>query len=684
MDKKKMRKTLYVYIAIILVLIFSSRTIYNFSLPRVTAALPQSGWLVQEFEARAVVEFAETFDIFAKQSGWISDVFVREGDSICENTAILTYMTNISETELANLQFTIERVQNQLAVLNLSRAAIGAGTADASNFDQYLWAIADAETNLRRLQAQQPGETSPDVCRYTRALNDAERDHNRRVTELNQAIAELNALEAGTAFDDYIYLRSISEAAVTLERREIALQEALAALYNAQNYTGPAFDRHAYQNAISTARTAYDRSREDFDTAEEQYYLARQQLYMLFWTGAEQAEIDMAEANINATAGRVTAAGRAMDDARRALNQATEALQRAENTFNANNAEARAREIETARANVTTAENNLADATRAYENAQSALARAQNAAQNAAQDKISAAAQAVASARASLDESAITLERRTLDAQAALADITAENRLADAYLALERAIENYNLAQQSRAIQTDAANRSAALDRQRIDLDIARAKIDLRAAELALTTAQPSNKTSIFAGSGGVVISMDKSPGQFISQGQRIATIGVANNQFVLEISATAAQAGFIEVGSRAIIYMSGPNIPAAVHSIRPMGDNLTIRLVAETDQFSGGKYVRVRFRETSTHQTLVPNQSIFLGAMGQHYVWVLQSRPGTLGTEYFSVRVNVSIYASDDTHSAISRGLDMFRSMPVITSYSRSLTVNGRVGRME
>ena len=671
-----MRKMLYIYIAIILVLVFSSRTIYNFSLPRVTAAQPQAGWLTQELEVRGVVEFVETFYVLATSSGWINEIFIEPGEDINRNAVVATYspMSNITDADIDNLSIALERTQIQLAALNLTRSAIqnslqSLAANSSSDLQQLEWAVADAAENLERrrneLADTQQLITTLQYGSLIQVTTDAERDRNRLLEELREAEAALAA-----DFNDFTYRIQITEAAISVERRTADLYMAQAALDTLRQSPASVFDRHNYQITINAALSAYVRSVEDYEAAYQQHWNARQKLYILLWQGATLEEITMAESNINTAAAGRTTASRIREDAGTALTQANQAMTRAQNTFNTNNQETAGQAVAEAEAQVKQAENNLADAMRIYENAVDALTMAENSATYAAQARVDAALQA-------LDENARTTHN-TLS--------TAEANLASAYQQLERAETNLHMAQQALVLQNSNTRRTLELDLQQSALQIYGANLDLRATESALAAAISQSVSNISAISDGVVLSINIREGQLVSRGDIVAIVGVPTGNFILEFSSTVSEAGFIEIGDEATIYRSGqsPNLVAVVSDIRPQGETLTIRLTAQTDELNGGEYVRVRIRKTSTHQTLVPNHAIFAGAMGQHYVWVIHSRPGTLGTEYFSTRVHVSIYASDNSHSAISGGLEMLWGAPVITSYNRPLTVNGRVGRLE
>jgi len=668
-NKKKMRKLLYIYIAVILVLVFSSRTIYNFSLPRVTVVMSQSGWITKELEVRGVVEFSETFDIFAPSGGWIDEMFVRRGDSIDAGITIAKYTPTsaIDEQTLAGLLANIERTEHQLTRLNLQRGDIQNNLRTLDSPDELLqlqWNIDDALLNIENRQAELLTKT------------DAERDWNRHMTELGQAQTALHEMEArGSNFDDFTYRQAIQEASIILERRTIDLLNAESNLADARRTLAEPFDARDAQNAVNAARTTQQRSQIAYETAHQQLNMAWQRFHAL-GTDANGMETADAHAAINDAQNHLTLARLNLDESNALLAQASDSLQIEQNAFNTQDRAQRNQAIEDAEALLTQAEHAAADAARAYENAVTALDRAELAATAKWQDEIIEAQNRVDNALLALDESAWAVSQNHNQA---------ESSLADAYQALERAEANLALAQRELSDQMDESRHALEIELRNINLDIERTLIDLRADQSLLAMMSDSGTANITANRQGIVVAMNKTAGAFVSQGERIATIGVNNHRFIVEFSTPIADAGFVAVGSEANIYKSGSNhgIQAFVYDITLAGDMLNIQMVSETDQFNGGEFVSIRFsKQTGLHQMVVPNEAIFVGAMGQHYVWTVQSRQGTLGTEYISVRRNVRIIDSDDFNTAIDMSFIM--DVPVITSYNRTLSVNGRVSRME
>jgi multidrug efflux pump subunit AcrA (membrane-fusion protein) len=184
----------------------------------------------------------------------------------------------------------------------------------------------------------------------------------------------------------------------------------------------------------------------------------------------------------------------------------------------------------------------------------------------------------------------------------------------------------------------------------------------------------------------GIVISLNKENGAFTNPGERVATMGVASNQFYVNISCMPEVGSFIEQGDTAELSITGIGRVTATVSQMFLGydGRLNIRLDFEAD-IRQGQYARVSIqKQTQVYNVIVPNEAIVREGM-KNYVWIVQSRQGALGTEYFTVKVRVIIADFDDFNTAIARGLDMvFPAVPVVVSKDKDLTVNGRVRRME
>ena len=185
----------------------------------------------------------------------------------------------------------------------------------------------------------------------------------------------------------------------------------------------------------------------------------------------------------------------------------------------------------------------------------------------------------------------------------------------------------------------------------------------------------------------GIVISVNKENGAFTNPGDRVAIIGVADNQFYVNFSCDPEDGNFIEQGDKAELSVTEiGNVTATVSQISlGLDGRLSIRLDLEAEKLQNGQYAKIRIqKQTQMYDIIIPNESIVREGM-YNYVWIIQNRQGALGIEYFSVKVRVIIADSDDYNTAIAKGLDMvIPAMPVVVSSDNVLTVNGRVRRIE
>jgi len=84
---------------------------------------------------------------------------------------------------------------------------------------------------------------------------------------------------------------------------------------------------------------------------------------------------------------------------------------------------------------------------------------------------------------------------------------------------------------------------------------------------------------------------------------------------------------------------------------------------------------------DAKTYERLIPNEAVFHDGFGS-FIWVVRSKQGAFGMEYYSVKIKVLVADSDEYYTAISRGMEYFE--PVVVSFDKDLTVNGRVNRLE
>ena len=698
-NKKKMLRIMYIYIAIIFVLVFFSKTIYNFSLPKVTAVLPKSGKLTKELEAYGVVSHSETFDINSDVSGQIEELFIKPGDLISADTVIAKYKMKANDTEekSAELKFRIERIQNQKAALYLDKTAqkneLSGLVSESESKDIYSYqtAIEDAKCDLQKkkdelVKLQSESVLPFDDYTYQAAIKDAEINLNRRTDELKAAEKALVDAKAGK-IDDYALQKSVSEAAITLDRKKTELINAENALNDTKANGNTSFDDYTYQNAINTAKTAYDRSLTDYNSALASYSTAAQQYNNLPFD-ADETTIAEARKKVDDAQKALDTASRTLDDANSALNKSYSDLDRARASYDTTNNETKKKAITAAEQAVSAVKSAVDDAQRAYDNAVMELNKGTGSVIDVAVEKAMAAEIAAEDAQRTYDK-AIEELKLSNDKSEKNTDnrlLAAENAISNAETALERAEKNLDMAISVLNKQNNDMKESISVEMQKTDLALDRADIDLQEAEAALNTLTETNSSEpiIQAALSGTVITVEKRKGSFVNEGEKIASVGVDNHLFTTEFSCPKSDRKMLNIGDEATVSYGNENVQtqASICEITPEGEDIKVALSFESEFLRGGEYVSISFsKQTKAYDTLVPNETIVREGTS-NYVWVVRSRNGSLGKEYYCVKLRVFISDSDFTYTAITKGIDFLE--PVITGTDKDLMMNNRVIQMD
>lgn len=88
-----------IFLAVLLVLTFFSRTIQNYSLPEVAAQYAQSGTITAKIRGTGVVESGDPYEVNIQQTRKVASVAVRVGDKVQQGD-VLVYLEDAESTEL--------------------------------------------------------------------------------------------------------------------------------------------------------------------------------------------------------------------------------------------------------------------------------------------------------------------------------------------------------------------------------------------------------------------------------------------------------------------------------------------------------------------------------------------------------------------------------------------------------
>lgn len=110
-----------VFLILLLVLIFFSKTIYGYNLPVVTAVEPSNGRLSKLEISTGIVDWANTDNLYAAVGGKVEDVLVKEGDVVTGGQELyrLSFDRDEAERKLREIQNSRSKLQNDIQAINL-------------------------------------------------------------------------------------------------------------------------------------------------------------------------------------------------------------------------------------------------------------------------------------------------------------------------------------------------------------------------------------------------------------------------------------------------------------------------------------------------------------------------------------------------------------------------------------
>ncbi len=118
---KKIHIITIIFVILVLLLTFFSKTLYNLNLPSVSYTQPKPGALKRVFNCESLAAAKTEYDLYAPSSQKIIKVQVREGDSVKKGQVLLRLDTGILENDL--LQLELEKQQTKDAKQGLSSKA---------------------------------------------------------------------------------------------------------------------------------------------------------------------------------------------------------------------------------------------------------------------------------------------------------------------------------------------------------------------------------------------------------------------------------------------------------------------------------------------------------------------------------------------------------------------------------
>jgi len=117
--KKKILIAAIIFLLILVVLTFVSKSMYNLNLPRVTAVKADRGYVPLTYETTGTLEFPNSEAVKTTGEWKISIVLIDEGDEVAEGDILCYFDTQASSIEIGSLCLEIEKLLREIEVLNM-------------------------------------------------------------------------------------------------------------------------------------------------------------------------------------------------------------------------------------------------------------------------------------------------------------------------------------------------------------------------------------------------------------------------------------------------------------------------------------------------------------------------------------------------------------------------------------
>jgi multidrug efflux pump subunit AcrA (membrane-fusion protein) len=273
------------FVAGLAVLVFFSKTVYNYNLPFVTAAAPVGGKLSKLETSKGVANWARTIDVYSEAAGIVAEILAEEGDRVAKGQEIIKMSFDEDDAldKLASLNVTRERYELDLENFNVKRDNLNRKISelksdDVSDFEltQLAYEIEKAETDYAELERERDvkiAELADDNgYKLAKSLLDAqkaEEDLNKQQVLLNAGVISQNDYDQSkknfetlqSAYEDLKRTNAQSET----DNAEKYKSELETALYNIES------KKRQYENLAANAAKSNQKSQESVQSQLNDY-----------------------------------------------------------------------------------------------------------------------------------------------------------------------------------------------------------------------------------------------------------------------------------------------------------------------------------------------------------------------------------------------------------------------------
>ena len=583
-----------IFLAVLLVLTFFSKTIMNASLPEVAAQQAASGAINARIRGSGTVEASEVYNVTIKQTRKVASVLVKTGQEINVGDTMFVLEAEDSD-ELKQAETDLETLQQ-----NYDKSLIEAGnTAAQENYD-----VQKAREAYNEALAVYNQYTNVNAAQLTAAITAAENELTNLTAQSKAISEELKQLQTD---------KETIDADVTAQEAKVKEMEAAEDKYAelktaTDDYDadivvyGKYYSKLLELTAEPTSSVTYDNKHVITVVSIASQPIAAgycQKDTMLYAYLVEKGQTEMAnDAGIIATAYKTIT-----EDLSKLATLCTE-YSRLSVVYNPT----------------------------ALSNARTELSNLKNNADHCANLVKSC------TERASAAETAVSNKQTEID------KLTKASSAADTVKSTKQALEDLVFKQNlgdSSSVDMEASKK--AIERKQAEVDKLRENAD----ELEV-------KSSV----SGTIASINALAGKSIGgEEQPLATINVTDRGFTVKIDVTNDQAKKVKTGDTAeLVNFWGGDAVATLDQITSSqtAGNRTLVFTLTGDIQAGQNVTLSIGQKSAYYDALIPLSGLREDSNGK-FVYVLESKSSPLGSRYIATRVTVQELARDDKSAAVS-----------------------------
>ena len=608
-----------IFLAVLLVLTFFSKTIMNASLPEVAAQQAASGAINARIRGSGTVEASEVYNVTIKQTRKVASVLVKTGQEINVGDTMFVLEAEDSD-ELKQAETDLETLQQ-----NYDKSLIEAGnTAAQENYD--VQKARDAYNEALAIYRQYSTMDASQLATQKAAADAKLKELQTAKTTIDNQLTKLKADEKYTAAKATI---TEQEATIkTLEAEKEKLLETLPASYkdcrNASQYQTLINDTLNDANYIRNL-ARYEKNFATFSSLCDNDYAIMKECYENIESMRRRIEGGTVKTPVDEGGNPIYAL--TTDETAEIYKEAFKALAPFYYGYPKDPADGLLNWQDQLK--IATVNDKIADANDAINN------------------PTNGAKTIVGNYERSIDD--LTKQSDSLDAQindqqAAVDKLSSAASAAETVKSTKQALE-------------DLVFKQNLGDSSSIDLEAAKKSIKKKQAEVDKLR-ENADELEVKSSVSGTIASIDASAGKSIGgEEQPLATINVTDRGFTVKIDVTNDQAKKVKTGDTAeLVNFWGGDAVATLDQITSSktAGNRTLVFTLTGDIQAGQNVTLSIGQKSANYDALIPLSGLREDSNGK-FVYVLESKSSPLGSRYIATRVTVQELARDDKSAAVS-----------------------------